>query len=293
MRSPLKRVRRNEPDRDLIDVRANDRGLVWAMSVHGYRSRGEQQRRAHPLPFLFLTRWLLQNRARDSGAIASKAIIPGRKLSVFAGGPLKFSLASGLSLYSAFLFAILKAMTLFSDTPIFEPWEVENLKTNQYVSPYAAITKPQLVGLLTALGEYAIRVGIYQRAVMGTVLSDPELAEKRRALVGFYSRRRDTSNTASSGQLVFHAQERGALSLHKYVRGCEDIRKREVLVLLEALGRYSLDAPRIEQVFGPLRGLVRTIHAHNALVRFRDKPFTQDEFAESVRAVLNGENSRL
>ena len=40
-------------------------------------------------------------------------------------------------------------------------------------------------------------------------------------------------------------------------------------------------------------GVVRMTHAHNALVRFRDKPFTQEEFQESVRAVLNGENSRL
>jgi len=184
-------------------------------------------------------------------------------------------------------------MTLFSDTPVFEPWEQESLKTNQYVSPYAAITKPQLVGLLTALGEYAIRAEAYQRAVMGPVSSDPELAEKHRTLVGFYSRRRATSNTASSGQFVFDAQERSALSLHKYVRGGEDISKREVLGLLEALERYSLNAPRIEQVFGPFTGLVRVIHAHNALLRFRDKPFTQEEFAESVRAVLKGENSRL
>jgi hypothetical protein len=185
-----------------------------------------------------------------------------------------------------------KAMTLFPDTPVFESRERESLKTNQYLRPYAAITKPQLVGLLTALGEYAIRVGT-KPVVMGTVSSDPELGEKHRALVGFYSRRRNTSNTASSGQFVFDARERSILSLHKYVRGCEDLSKSEVLVLLEALERYSLNAPRIEQVFGPLTGLVRTIHAHNALVSFRAKPFTQDEFAESVCAVLEGENGRL
>ena len=184
------------------------------------------------------------------------------------------------------------AMTLFPDIPVFELRERESLKTNQYLRPYAAITKPQLVGLLTALGEYAIREGMHQLAVMGTVSSDPDLAEKHRALVGFYSRRRDTSNTVSS-QFVFDARERSKLSLHKYVRGCQDLTKREVVLLLEALERYSLNAPRIEQVFGPFTGLVRTIHAHNALVRFRDKPFTQDEFAESVRAVLKGENSRL
>ena len=184
------------------------------------------------------------------------------------------------------------AMTLFPDTPIFEPQERESLKTNQYVRPYAAITKPQLVGLLIALGEYACRVTTDQPPVMGSV--DPELAEKHRALVDFYRYgTRDTSD-ALSGQFVFDAQERSTLFLHKYVsRRCAILSKREVLILLEALERYSLIAPRIEQFFGPLTGAVRMIHAHNALVRFRDKPFTQDEFQESVRAVLNGENSRL
>jgi len=122
--------------------------------------------------------------------------------------------------------------------------------------------------------------------VMGTVATKPQFAEKRRALVVFRRRQRDASDIASSDQLVFDARERGTLSLRKYVRGCEYVSKRELLRLLDALGRYSLNAPRIKQVFGPFTGLVRLIHAHNALVSFRDKPFTQDEFEESVRAVL-------
>ncbi len=69
--------------------------------------------------------------------------------------------------------------------------------------------------------------------------------------------------------------------------------KQELIGLLEALGRYSLHAPRIEQVFGPLRGLVRTVHAHNALMCFRDKPFTVAEFNSSVQSVVRGENSWL
>jgi hypothetical protein len=180
----------------------------------------------------------------------------------------------------------------FPDTPIFEPQERERLKTNQYVRPYAAITKPQLVGLLIALGEYACRVTTDQPPIMGTL--DPELAEKHRSLVDCYwDRTRDTTDVLS-GQFVFDAQERSTLFLYKYVsRHCAFFSKQEVLILLEALERYSLVAPRIEQIFGPLTGAVRMIHAHNALVRFRDKPFTQDEFHQSVRAVLNGENSRL
>jgi len=50
-------------------------------------------------------------------------------------------------------------------------------------------------------------------------------------------------------------------------------------------------APKIEQVFGPFSGLVRAVHAHNALVCFRDKPFTLGEFEASVRSVGRGENS--
>jgi hypothetical protein len=179
----------------------------------------------------------------------------------------------------------------FPDTPIFEPQEQESLKTNQYVRPYAAITKAQLVGLLSALGEYACRAGLYELAVRGAVSSSPESAEKNRALLDFRGWS-DTSN-ALSCQLVFDTQERTTLSLDKYAGGYVGVSKRDVLNLLEALERYSLSAPRIEQVFGPMVGLVRMIHAHNALVRFREKPFTQDEFGESVRAVLNGEKSRL
>jgi hypothetical protein len=142
-------------------------------------------------------------------------------------------------------------MTLFPDTPIFEPQERESLKTNQYVRPYAAITKPQLVGLLIALGEYTCRVTTDQPPVMGTV--DPELADKHRALVDFYRYGTRDNSVALSGQFVFDAQERSTLFLHKYVsHTCAILSKREVLILLEALERYSLIAPRIEQFFGPL-----------------------------------------
>lgn len=158
--------------------------------------------------------------------------------------------------------------------------------------PYAAITKPQLVGLLIALGEYVCRAMTGQPPVMGTV--GPELAEKHRALVDFYLYGSRDDRDALNGQFVFDAQERSTLFLHKYIgRRCAILSKREVLILLEALERYSLSAPRIEQIFGSFAFAVRMIHAHNALVRFRDRPFTQDEFQKSVRAVTNGENSRL
>ena len=178
---------------------------------------------------------------------------------------------------------------MIPDPPVFELWERPTLEANPYLRPYASITKTQLVGLLGALGEYAIRVG----PVLGTVWHDPESAETNRALVAFYRRLKGGGGDIASTQFVFHAQERSRLSLHKYVRGCENLSKEEVLGLLEALGRYSLEAPRIKQVFGPFTFLVRAIHAHNALVSFRDRRFTLDEFSESVRTVLRGENSLL
>jgi hypothetical protein len=184
-------------------------------------------------------------------------------------------------------------VVLSIDAPIFESRERESLEANQYVQPYASITKHQLVGLLAALGEYQARVVIVEDAFTRRVPSDPELPEMCRVLASFRHRRRQTPSAALSGQWVFDAPERSALSKHKYVCGTEDLNKQELISLLEALGRYSLRAPIIEQVFGPFTGIVRALHAHNALVCFRDKPFTQGEFEASVRSVVRGEKSSL
>ncbi len=178
------------------------------------------------------------------------------------------------------------------DTPIFDSRERESLDTNLYVQPYTSITKRQLVGLLAALGEFEIRVPAPE-AFIRWISNNPELPEMCRALISFRRRPRKTSAATSSGQWVFDAIERSDLSKHKYISGTEDLIKQELIGLLEALGRYSLHAPRIEQVFGLLSGLVRTVHAHNALVCFRDKPFTVAEFNSSVQSVVRGENSWL
>jgi hypothetical protein len=65
-------------------------------------------------------------------------------------------------------------------------------------------------------------------------------------------------------------EERGRLSLQKCIRGCEHLSKRELAGLLEALGVYSLQAPKVQQAFGSYTALVRVIHAHNALLVFHD-----------------------
>jgi hypothetical protein len=184
-----------------------------------------------------------------------------------------------------------------SDERIFDQRQRESLEASQHMCAYAGITKAQLAGLLAALGEYAIRVRPPEYAVLdlpGPAANDLELVETRRALVQFYWRRSDHGEDLSSDQPVFDPQERKDLSLHKYVRGCANLTKRDVLDLLDTLGRYSLNAPYIKPILGPpWTGLVRLIHAHNALVAFRDRPFSLGEFAESVHAVVRGENSQL
>ena len=172
-------------------------------------------------------------------------------------------------------------MSLSADTPIFVPWERDSLESNQFVHPYTTITKAQLFGLLGALGEYACR----QKYLSS---SDSELAEMNRTFIEFLGcmgRKRYTIQITSSGQPVFDASER--TSIDKYVSSSDlNLNKGELLGLLDALGRYSLKAPRIEQVFGATAGIIRMIHAHNRLLSFHDQPFTLEEFAESVRATV-------
>ncbi len=179
------------------------------------------------------------------------------------------------------------------DTPIFDSSERANLDANPYVQPYTSITKRQLSGLLAALGEFESRIAPDPEAFIGMVSTDPELPEICRALISFRRPERSSRTAASSGPLIFNEQERSDFSKHKYVHGMEDLTKQKLVGLLEALGRYSLHAPRIEQVAGPLHGIVRIVHAHNALVCFCDKPFTLEEFSSSVQAVVRGENRLL
>src|SRR6185369_16721206 len=135
-------------------------------------------------------------------------------------------------------------MPEFPDTPIFENGEQENFRNHPHLRPYAGITKAQFAGLLSALGEYAIRVGEDAPLAAGADLNDPELAEAHRALVNFYWGQRGARD--ATDRHVFDAKERNDLSFFKYVRGNENVRKREAVRLLDALGRYSRNAPKLK-----------------------------------------------
>jgi hypothetical protein len=106
------------------------------------------------------------------------------------------------------------------------------------------------------------------------------------ALLHFYWRPERLQPVSSTGNFVFNDEERNALGHHKYVSGTEHLVKAELTALLEMLGVYSQSATRVEQIYGPMTGLARIIHAHNALIDFRDRPFSLDEFSQSVRDVL-------
>ena len=186
-------------------------------------------------------------------------------------------------------------MFSFPDTPIFSSREREDIETSEYARPYVGITKNQLVGLLLALGEYGTRNPFVRSWFIEMLPKDPELAERNDALIGCWRqlRKGNLSGIASRDEFVFDAQERGTLSLNKYIRSCEHVNKREVVGILDALGRYSLTAPILHQVFDPLMGYARAIHAHNRLVAFRDQPFTFDEYVRSLRAMKRGMNSQI
>ena len=101
------------------------------------------------------------------------------------------------------------------------------------------------------------------------------------------------TETGASDRLVFSEEEQFTVSHHNYASGHANLTKQELVEFLEVLAQYSLRAPQPEQIFVPHQGLVRMIHAHNAVVVFRDRPFTAEEFARSVWAVLEGRESLL
>jgi hypothetical protein len=93
------------------------------------------------------------------------------------------------------------AITFSSDTSIFEPRERESLKTNQYLRPYAAITKPQLAGLLSALGEYVVRAEGYQPEVMGSTYSSWD-SSRIGSILLFNDRNRYKNNLAKQRDVI-------------------------------------------------------------------------------------------
>jgi len=187
---------------------------------------------------------------------------------------------------------------------IFSPVEQLSIASDRYLRSYRAITRNQLTGLLAALGEYSVRVG---PNYLPEGVRDRELVKAHGMITGSYRRAHWTVDSSASSpwlaslssrdDFVFDSREQKELALHKYIRGREGITKGELLALLGALGQYSRDAPAMKelpyQLGDALDGVRRIIHAHNALVAFGDRPFTLDEFGQSVCAVLHGDVSQL
>lgn len=187
-------------------------------------------------------------------------------------------------------------MNFTSDQAVFGPEDEPDVRASSDVSIFSDITKSQLVGLLAALGEWAIRTGppdLNEGCWGLTKSTDPAVIEAQRALRVCYWSRREARQSALQHELVFDTDERREIALHKYLRGFEDITKRDVVSLLESLIRYVPKAPRQKQIFGPMTGVVRVINAHNALVAFRERRFTIDEFEHGVRQVVRGHERHL
>jgi len=109
---------------------------------------------------------------RQSCGASTMALVRGLASPVLSRGRRGPSLSRCRGLMDGFF-------DTFPDTPIFEVGERKSLEANEYVRPYAAITKARLVGLLSALGEYAMRQMPDPPSRAG-LACDPESAEAYR-----------------------------------------------------------------------------------------------------------------
>jgi len=164
------------------------------------------------------------------------------------------------------------------------------------------LTCSQVIGLLSALGEYAVRAG-HQ--------ADPweahgphewrrlDVAREHDDLTRFWWTRHDGWPTAEPadgagdeivalpdpGRQVFLPETSSHLALHKYIRGLETLTVRELCTLLDRLVRYSAIAQSMPMLGAWFEGPCRLVHGHNKLVSFASRPFTGAEFVESLMAV--------
>jgi hypothetical protein len=185
---------------------------------------------------------------------------------------------------------------------IFDPQEATLLAHDPDFRPYVSITADHVLGLLAALGEYALRVGDTPPSDIlqpGRATSAAAL-QCHKALVEFWSDRYNPWSTSSEPSLafrlahgvsavlgerkVFDDRQRAEL-VFKNMKGLEEISVGELCALLKTLECYAQTARTLPELT-QLEGVARLIHAHNRLIAFRDRPFTFDEFRCSLRAVL-------
>jgi len=138
---------------------------------------------------------------------------------------------------------------------------------------FADITKDELIGLISALGNY---FGSWIEEAPGSTLESPTLrndAHRRLSLNAF----KPSRNRQSTNHQVFDEKEQR----HVGSTGYECITKNELVQLLTALGEYSSLAEPLD--FTTIHtGTVRMITAHNALLDFRNQRFKRREFHEKL-----------
>jgi hypothetical protein len=174
------------------------------------------------------------------------------------------------------------------DVAIFSAAEQESLGRDWRVRPYRSISKEHLFGLLAALGDYAIRT----RAAEGPVhIGHAPSAEAKRAhqqlarpwCGGFeYLDRREPPPSDA----VFTANENKFLLSNKYLKYFVHLSKPDLVSLLQALGEFSCHVEPVP--FDKPLAEARAAHAQNALIAFRDRPFTTTEFGRSIGTHVEG-----
>jgi len=165
---------------------------------------------------------------------------------------------------------------------IFNEEEREQLSMRENVGWFADITKDELIGLISALGNYFIRR--MAEEAPGPTLESPTLrndAHRRLYLSAF----KPSRNIQSTNHQVFDEKEQRDLALYKYSMGYERITKNELVQLLTALGEYSSLADPLDFTT-TYPGTVRMITAHNALLDFRNQRFKQREFHERLHQIM-------
>jgi hypothetical protein len=147
-------------------------------------------------------------------------------------------------------------------------------------------------GLLHAISAMASRMPAWHLPVTG------DAVEARASLAALVTQMRQIAQRLASpeqtGIPVFTESEREHARRHKYLRNYSNLTLDDLRAVLRSLAEYSRHARQWplyrppSSDAGPLVGVNRCLHAHNAMLAFYAAPFTDDEYVEDLHhAVLS------
>ena len=171
--------------------------------------------------------------------------------------------------------------------PAFSLTQRTTLEADEATRPYAAISKAQLLGLLVAFGDCFAGGGV------GVAL---DASESTRQLHGFlqswyrhWSLPWRARYAGPDAAFFFTPHERQCIARHKYLKGFDALDADSLLAFVKAIAHYSLSAASVP-LYAPVphSTLNRGPHAHNALIAFRSRPFTERDFTRSIGVFVDG-----